>query len=697
MPVLKNVWAGGLVLALLLSTGLPTRAQSDGAAFGVAPLPTVTGPGATPAAPAPGTEGGPAVGAAAAERPAEESSRVTREGVLVDLSVRPVSREGPVMAADWADDIFRITDANTGEPVSGRFPAAWMDLAKVWEARGDAPMSCRDRVATYLKGIVGVRPMIDLNSHYVLVMNRDASISVIDPAVGITGLTNLFAQVVLRRPPADWAKTRDQKRLYVTMPKADAVAVADTETFKVTGEVEAGEEPTRVVLQADERYLWVGNNARKAEQGGVTVIDTATLKPVTFIQTGGGHHEIVLTAEDRRVFVTNREAGTVSAIDVQTLAKVKDIETGPLPISIDYSPLSKAVYVADAKAGTVAVIDPERLEVVARIEAKPGLGPLRFTPDGRWGLVVNPTEGTVSAIDAATNRLVHTVPVGVQPYQLSFSRQYAYVRSLGSEQVGMIAISSLADPGLPPVKYFPAGEQPPGKAPDLGIADGMVPSVKEAAMFVINPFQGTVYFYMEGMNAPQGAFRNYGHEARAVDIVDRSLRENEPGVYTGRVRVPLAGTYDIAFVMDAPRFVHCFAAKVEPNPAVKQATGPMGVEYHIPERKVAVGGKGTVRFTLTDPAEGKPLEGLTDVEVLYYTSAGGRRTVVPARAIGGGEYEVEVEVLEPMTYYVFVRSASQKTTFTDLPNASLMGVPAATPASAARPAAGEAASAPQRP
>ena len=147
-----------------------------------------------------------------------------------------------------------------------------------WEAKGEKPMSCKDRVSTYLQGIVGVRPMIDLNSHFLLVLNRDASISVIDPAVGITGITNLFAQINLDQPGADWAKTEDQKRLFVSMPLAGKVALVDTETFKVVHEVEAGEQPMRAELQADDRYLWVGNNAETAEQSGVTVIDTEALK-----------------------------------------------------------------------------------------------------------------------------------------------------------------------------------------------------------------------------------------------------------------------------------------------------------------------------------------------------------------------------------------------------------------------------------
>ena len=146
-----------------------------------------------------------------------------REGVVVKFSATPTKGVGNLMAQDWADITFSITDEATGEPIKGRYPAAWMDIGEAWDAKGGRPMDCRAKVETYLKGIVGVRPMINLNDHFLLVMNRDASISVIDPAVGITGITNLFAQITLDRPAADWAKTEDQKKLFATMPLANQV------------------------------------------------------------------------------------------------------------------------------------------------------------------------------------------------------------------------------------------------------------------------------------------------------------------------------------------------------------------------------------------------------------------------------------------------------------------------------------------
>ena len=585
---------------------------------------------------------------------------ITREGVDVEFSVLPIrGGVGDVTAGEWADVTFRITDAATGDPIQGRYPAAWMDLGSAWEAMGEGPMECRDRVAFYLQGIVGVRPMIDLNSHFLLVLNRDSSISVIDPVVGITGVTNLFAQINLSRPGADWVLNDDNKKLFVSMPIGGQVAVVDTETFEVSHEIDAGVTPMRVELQRDQRYLWVGNNSEDPATSGVTVIDAQDLQTVKFIPTGPGHHEIAFSDGDRYAFVTNRNGGTVTVIDVQSLEKVADIETGPTPISIAFSPLGSAIYVTDSRAGTVTIIDPDTREIRATIEAEPGLGPLRFDDEGRWGLVVNAGADKVFVIDASSDRLAHAIPVGKKPYQVSFTYSLAYVRSLETQDVGLIPMSELDGAETPPVTYIPAGQRPPGAAAEISIADSIIPAVKQAAAaYIVNQAEGTVSYYMEGMGAPMGSFRNYGHEARAIEIVDRSLAEVAPGLYRGRVKVPVEGRYDVAFMMDTPQFLHCFSATVVPAATDDAAEPKMAVEYEVSDRRLTVG------------------EDLGDVTLLYYRSDGRGRTVLPASPVGDGLYEATVTVDMPATYYVFVSAPSQGLDYSDQPFFSLMALAA---------------------
>jgi len=607
----------------------------------------------------------------------DEGNFISREGVDVEFALRPIRSEksGPAIAGDWADITFRVTDASTGEPIKGRYPAAWMDLGKAWEAKGGRPMTCRDRVATYLQGIVGVRPMIDLNSHFLLVMNRDASISVIDPAIGITGITNLFAQINLSRPGADWVLSEDHKRLFVSMPVSDKVAVVDTQAFQVTHEIDAGVQPTRVEIQSDQRYLWASNTTDDAATSGVTIIDTADLAPVKFIATGQGHHEIAFTDDNRYAFVTNRDAGTVTVIDVQTLETVKDIKTGSRPMSIAFSPLGQAVYVTDVDTGKITVIDPDKLEIRGNINAEPGIGPMRFTPDGRWGMVINSSANKVFVLDASTNMLPHTIEVGDKPFQVNFTTSFAYVRSLDTQDVGLIPLSELDEMTTPPVTFIPAGQRPPGTVGDISIADSIVPAVKQAAAaYIVNQAEGTVSYYMEGMGAPMGSFRNYGHETRAIEIVDRSMSEVEPGVYRGRVKIPVEGEYDVAFMMDTPRFLHCFTTFVEPDPNKEEATG-LEVEYPVAKRFVTVGEPRTVQFLLKDAGDKNPVADLTDVSVLYYRSDGRGRQVLPATPVGEGLYEVTLNFDMAATYYVFVGAPSRGLDYSDLPFYSLIATP----------------------
>ena len=122
-----------------------------------------------------------------------------QERVGTDTVSRPEAPISPVAAGgrtemiegDTADVRFRLTDEGSGTPLNALFPGAWMDVGQIGQTRDGsaAPLSCREKVGLYLKNIVGIRPMIDLNDYQLLVLNQEPTISVISPKIGVSGST----------------------------------------------------------------------------------------------------------------------------------------------------------------------------------------------------------------------------------------------------------------------------------------------------------------------------------------------------------------------------------------------------------------------------------------------------------------------------------------------------------------------------
>jgi YVTN family beta-propeller protein len=579
----------------------------------------------------------------------------------------PERTGGKVMEGDFATISFRISGAEDHQPLQGVYPGVWVDLVQTAEGEmKGVSLDCKNRVGNYLQGLVGMRPMIDLNSYFVMVLNQDPSISVIDPVVGITGITSLYTSIPLERPGADWAKTTDEKWMYVTMPRAGKVAAINLDTFKVEKNLPAGEMPMRAAIQPDGEYLWIGNDIQGGVKSGVTVIDIDTGEIVKSIDTGAGHHEITFSGDSRRAFVTNRDSGAVTVIDTGKLEIVGQVDTGSVPISVAYSKLSDAAYAADGQSGIITVIDPESGLSFEKIEAKPGLGPMRFSNDGRWGFVVNPNENLVFIIDASTNKLAHTVKVDNKPFQVALTETFAYIRSLDSERIAMINLQELNRGGDVIVNEFAAGVYPPSQVNDIRIADAMIPAAQDAAVLVASPADATVYYYMEGMNAPMGAFRNYGHKPRAVQIANRALKELEPGVYSTTVKVPMAGTFEIAFLNEAPQFLHCFTMEAAVNPNLERESDPVAVEYLNERESLVAGDEMKLRFRLYKPGSGKTFVDAGGVTVKFFRAPRFDLTELVATHVGEGIYEATLPFRYAGSYYVYVAAPGLNVDYKDL-------------------------------
>jgi YVTN family beta-propeller protein len=592
---------------------------------------------------------------------AQEAQKIVEQGIAIEFTVEPLAKQAKTIRA--AEDVnvkFKVTDTTTGTPVKGLGLSAW--ISKGLNEKSIEPTECREKIQSYLTGSMRARPDVDLNSYYVLALNKSPDISVIDPLLGFGG-SKLLTLVMLKSPGEDWLLTRDGEKLFVTLPATNQVALINTRNWIVETYIEAGINPTRITVQPDQQYVWVANDGK---EGGVTIIETSTSKVAAKILTGAGKHDIVISNDNRFAFVSNSESGTVSVIDIRKLEKLRDIKVGPQPVSLALSELSKAVYVTSQGDGTITVIEEQGHQVLATMKTKPGALSIRFAPGGRFGFVVNTKQSAVHIFDAASNRMLHEVNIVKSPDQIMFSPAFAFVRSLETENIYMLRLGKI-DKEVD-VTEFPGGQVAPGHGSTPVRADSIVLAPEGNAVIVANPVDKVLYYYTEGMAAPMGNFQNYRREPLAAMVVDRSLREIKPGVYSTTIKLPASGRYDVAFLNDSPRVSHCFNVVAERNPLLKEAKPvALSIEHQVKEKELKVSQDFTFRFKLVDTATGHPKSDLKDVQVLTFLSPGVWQRRDIAKPVGDGIYELKINVPEAGVYMLFVESPSMSVRYTDLP------------------------------
>lgn len=600
------------------------------------------------------------VSSAATTAPQVAPQRVEREGVSVEFLPIPFPPgNAGSRPMEGEDLLLRFSIRGTdGSRLTGVRPAAWIDARDPRAEPGASP--CREKVQSFLAGSLRARPQVDLNSYYVITLNAEPSIAVIDPLLGFGG-SKLLTAITLQSPGADWVLSADQKRLFVSMPLVNRVAVIDTESWTIVKDIDTGFKPTRLALHDEDKQLWVLHQNESASHASVTVIDTRSLDPTRAIQSGRGAHQIAFSANGKLAFVSNGADGTVTVVDAITLARIGQIRIGSTVDGLALSTLGAAIYVIDGTDGIVSVVDPVERTVIKRIAAKPGLNSIQFAPGGRWGFVTNGKENAVHVIDSSTASIITTAEnVGARPDQIAFTDEFAYVRAAGADQVKMIRLADLGTDAQPSMAVFPGGQLPPEAARTDHYAAAIVPAPEPKSVLVANPADRLIYYYSEGMAAPMGNFTVHRRTPKAALVIDRSLRELEPGVFSIRTKVEEAGTYDVAFFLNAPRIVHCFELAVLPDPkAQRKIAGPaVNVEPILEEKPILAGEDLDVRFRLTDPNTHEPHRNVRDLRALTFLVPGTWQKRIMAKPEGEGVYHVRLPVPESGIYYVFIESAS---------------------------------------
>lgn len=569
------------------------------------------------------------------------SQRFEKEGILVEFSLTSIKGDsgkdpGLVAGADAAV-IFRVTDKSTGQPIRGLHPNAWINP----RAAGHPPNEdeCKDNIRAFMGGSLAARADLDLNGYSMLTLNNDNTITFINPQISFN-ITKLESIITLPGPGLDWVLSKKGDFLYVTMPSQSAVAVINTITRKLIAAIPTGDKtnPGRIALQPDGRYVWVGLD----NSPSVAVIDTSTNKLAGVAPAGGGLHNIAFTSDSRFAYVTNSAADTVTAFDTRTLSKIADIPVGKTPAPIAFSSAGDSVYVASINGGTVSVISPGTQQVVRTIPVKRGVVALRFDRSGRYGFAVNQIESTVSVIDAATNAVIAEGAVVKGPDQVTFTASYAYVRGTETEKFSLIELNEIKKGTFAPVN-IQAGRLAPTAAPqDIGVADMIQPTPEGNSVIIANAPDQMSYYYTEGMMVPMGTFQNYKRRPRGLMLIDRSLKETAPGVYSSTVKLKSAGLLDVPVIFDQPRITNCFEARVGDSPYSEKikAQASTLVEPLFKGNRFDIASAVTLQFKVSDSITGQPISGLSDVQILIFEPPGTWQKRTWAKEIGAGVYAV---------------------------------------------------------
>jgi DNA-binding beta-propeller fold protein YncE len=521
---------------------------------------------------------------------------------------------------------FSISDTHSHAPLIGARPSAWLS-----PRRSADPLSqkeCTRRVAAFLGDSLLYRASVDLNTYYVLTLNDDATISVVDPRFSFGG-SQLLSMVFLDARGEDWALAGDT--LFVSMPSANRLAAADMTTWRVRKKIDAGPHPRRVVSDGSRLFVTTDD--------GISIIDTSTLEVTKRIAIASPE-DVVLAG--RYVVVASR--GSLTIIDSR--GEASRINVAALPRAstaapvLAYSTAAQLIYLADPDTGRIAAIDPKSGKSVATVTARPGFTQLRFAPNGRHALLPNAARNVVEVLDAASNRIIQRASIAKAPDRVTFTDRLAFIQRRESETVLVIPLENVGIDGAPlSVADFPGGEHAFGAARTP--ADSIVEAPDAPAVLVANPKDHTVYYYKEGMAAPMGGFNIDAHEPRAVLVLDRSLREQRGGIYSATTRIPAPGSYDVVFYLDAPRAVACFVVDVaaRPETLAKLQQQPPAVEFVDAPQTVRAGEKSRILFRISDIRTHQPREALRDVRVLAMQAPGVWQQRGDAVAHADGTYE----------------------------------------------------------
>ncbi len=573
------------------------------------------------------------------------TQKLSRDGVDLSLSMSVLSGK----TSSTGQLALAFTDS-TGSALSGIRPLAWLGSNPSGQAVSEG--QCKEKIRGYLSGAMTSQAAVDFNGHWLLALNEDATIGVINPQVALSR-TKLEHTIRLPDTGADWLLHPDGNRLLVTIPKANLLSVVDVKLSLAVGKLSTGKQPTRLALSPTLSQAYVGNDG----EASVSVIDLIGSSSEQKLVVGPGHHEL-LVDQRQRLWVTSSGSNAMHVFDTADTSKVTTLAVDPQTVALAYGTLADAIFVASERTGRIQSFSHADLRPLGQSQLKPGIMKLAFEPTGRFLFALNAAQNEATIIDTSSAQLTSTTLKDLsRPDSVFFTSGYAYIRNQRSSDMQLVDLSSLDKGSAPVTLTIPFGQQAPATVPNVGITSPAVLSPEGNGILAVNPADKAIYVYTEGMMAPIGTIKTSGRQTMALLRLDKSIKPTADGTYVGRAPVPHAGEYTLAVFVDSPRFFACVPWKIAESSALTVATNS-NVEIEHPTNPVAQAPI-RVNIQLSKPTKpGTPEQ--TALSAIVTSSSGHWQTRPAVKQVNDTNSFVEFTVPDEGWYQVFVSPSNNK-------------------------------------
>jgi DNA-binding beta-propeller fold protein YncE len=398
----------------------------------------------------------------------------------VTLQIRLEREDGGPATGSETDRLFRMTveakRGSGGAPLAQWWPGAWIDWS-IDPLSGSVPV-CGQRIARYLGGSLLSRPLVDLTGSYVVTLDQEPSLSVLDPSVNFAGRSSLYRSIPLPAPAADWVATPDDRWMMVAVPEARRIVVVEAGPFTIARQIERPRRPVRIAVQPNSRLVWISeveershDHARDHErQGWLTAVDTATWSVVESFPVGEGSPLVAFASNDSWVYAVSPSARRLTIVDARRMVVHRTVSLDFAPTGLVAAPHDPVFWLVDGKKGRVVRVDAEGRER-DRLAVAPALEWASISPDGRWVLVATPPAGLTAIPTTPPHRMV-TIPLAGRAAELLWSDRFVYVLIPDQRTLSLFSWPSLGQETTP-VKSVAIGDRAWGSRPAFLVSSTM--------------------------------------------------------------------------------------------------------------------------------------------------------------------------------------------------------------------------------